>query len=739
MRRFAVALSAVVALGVGAAIAQTPSGYTAIQSLFTTAPAVSLPLVSGDSVGLVRGNIFYRVPGDSIAAKDGAGNWNLPGDVTAGNLTLSGDLSVFVVSASEVTATSVGEDARIAVDNQDGLHSSIYVLRRGGVSKWQMLSTVADTFSVYDITNNQSSLSVTAAGVTTLGETGSVGNAMVGDWSSQSFNGTLFYAPRYGSCTWDSTHDVGSCINLAIAAAVANGGGWVGCPAGDYGLSTMVRVQASNIGLRCGAQTGTKLIAIGGLTRMVSFDAPYGDTNKKRLFNNTIDLWTDGNGVAADGLYLASTFGLKLDFRASGAFSSGAVLSFDVVPAINGSTFGEAIDIQDSKVSYNIDVTGTSTPLYLGNYITGTGSHGNASFNEFFLSTITSDAATGILCYGCDGNIWHKGRVFDTNISVDLGFATSGAAFFPANGNKFLDGFQYTGSFQARGTPTKATCTPVTINPTAANCTYANWLERDQTNGSPAPTIEAGADLKSGSNEGFLSGLSFSGIAGVRPGLVATETGSTIQACLDNAFTYGSAASIYSCNTGGAGLIFFDSLGGDRFNLNWTGSAGARNLRLSAGAGTGKFEIAPTLQTDTGLVPSNDVVQSIGGTSNRYSIINTRDIQNNNGTNQWYMRLGAATSPADDDFSISHDGTPFLTINHTGGITTFGGTVATGTAGEVGLSKIADPASAPGAGSVKLTAVCGTNAGTAKIIVRAGTSATAVTLLDNVGAGVTGC
>jgi hypothetical protein len=59
--------------------------------------------------------------------------------------------------------------------------------------------------------------------------------------------------------------------------------------------------------------------------------------------------------------------------------------------------------------------------------------------------------------------------------------------------------------------------------------------------------------------------------------------------------------------------------------------------------------------------------------------------------------------------------------------------------GEVGLTKIAASGSAPGAAGLKFAAVCGTNAGAAKIIAYAGTSTTPVTIVDNIGSGVTGC
>lgn len=61
------------------------------------------------------------------------------------------------------------------------------------------------------------------------------------------------------------------------------------------------------------------------------------------------------------------------------------------------------------------------------------------------------------------------------------------------------------------------------------------------------------------------------------------------------------------------------------------------------------------------------------------------------------------------------------------------------TSGAFGLTKITPSASAPGAAGAKLEVVCGTNTGTAKLIMYAGTSATAITIVDNVGTGVTGC
>jgi len=81
-------------------------------------------------------------------------------------------------------------------------------------------------------------------------------------------------------------------------------------------------------------------------------------------------------------------------------------------------------------------------------------------------------------------------------------------------------------------------------------------------------------------------------------------------------------------------------------------------------------------------------------------------------------------------------GTPAVAIP---GSLALGAGTLTVSAGSVGLSKITASAAAAGAGGGKIELVCGTNAGTAKLIAYAGTSTTAVTILDNIGSGVTGC
>jgi hypothetical protein len=93
--------------------------------------------------------------------------------------------------------------------------------------------------------------------------------------------------------------------------------------------------------------------------------------------------------------------------------------------------------------------------------------------------------------------------------------------------------------------------------------------------------------------------------------------------------------------------------------------------------------------------------------------------------------LIGAQGPAGTGFTVSN-GIDWHLGTFSGNSWNDGHTILTG-AGEIIVSKITDPGTAPGAGSVKLTAEAGTNPGTCKIVVRAGTSSVATTLLDNIG------
>jgi hypothetical protein len=247
------------------------------------------------------------------------------------------------------------------------------------------------------------------------------------------------YAPAYGNCTWDATSNVAPCIQAAIAAAAQAGGGTVDLPAGTYGISSTITVTASNVGIRCNHSALKWLGAAGG--RMMSVAPLYGDTSKVQLNGTSVrGCEFQGNG-AADGLYLASLFGWEInDLKFYGPFNGGNILSFDVVPAINGTTFGSNINIQDG-VARGLLVDGrygTSRGIYLGSHMTPTGNAGNASYFRVEDWTVYGNGpgTTAIYSWGADNVRFGIGRVFNAGgIAVDLEIATQTVLTTTANTN----------------------------------------------------------------------------------------------------------------------------------------------------------------------------------------------------------------------------------------------------------------------------------------------------------------
>lgn len=98
----------------------------------------------------------------------------------------------------------------------------------------------------------------------------------------------------------------------------------------------------------------------------------------------------------------------------------------------------------------------------------------------------------------------------------------------------------------------------------------------------------------------------------------------------------------------------------------------------------------------------------------------------------------ASSHPTDIFFYVTPVGsvTPGLALQvHRNGAINVGPTQATLGSSEIGVTKVTASGTAPGAGTAKMSWVAGTNAGSCKLISYAGTSTTAVTVVDNVGAG----
>jgi len=394
-------------------------------------------------------------------------------------------------------------------------------------------------------------------------------------------------APAYGVCTWDATHDVGPCVNEALAAAAASGGGTVTLPPGIYGLSTKIvwPTTGGPVGLRCAAGTGagigTRLKWIGTAAgRMVEVKTVTGQVNGAEIKNCAFD----GNfGLAADGLYIASSYhGHFDDLTFTGGFSGGSVVTLTSDAAAAGGSQQNTLDnlYIDNGTNWGGVFPYTSNQLKLAAFIDGTGVHGNAAFNFGSNIFIGGSAGTGLLCQGCDNNHL-SGRIFNSGTSVDMTVAVSGSHMFPANGNVFSP-LGYNGAYIARGQTTFPTCVPY------STCTYNNFVDIDQTNGTPAPSQEPGADLHWGSNSGYRSGLSLIGIGTRQPALVAAAGYSLWGACTQNAA--GLTNVLYLCDSDNTPYVTFDGIAGSKFSIDNTAGGTAQNLRFNRVSGTGIFE-----------------------------------------------------------------------------------------------------------------------------------------------------
>ena len=90
------------------------------------------------------------------------------------------------------------------------------------------------------------------------------------------------YAQNFGACTWDGSHDVAPCIQAALNAAAAQGGGDVIVPVGRFPLASGLTVAAS-------------------LTRLVSAGGPDGvtwDDNTHQGTFPTVLVWSGSAGAA---------------------------------------------------------------------------------------------------------------------------------------------------------------------------------------------------------------------------------------------------------------------------------------------------------------------------------------------------------------------------------------------------------------------------------------------------------
>jgi hypothetical protein len=478
-----------------------------------------------------------------------------------------------------------------------------------------------------------------------------------------------YMANAYGNCTWDATHDVGACVNAAIAAAAAAGGGTVIAPTGTYGLSAKLvwpSTPGAAVRLQCAIGSGDAQGQRRGSTRFKWIGAAGGRMAEVKAVSGKLPgheihyCEFDGNhGLAADGLHIENSwYGHFDNLSFGGGFNGGNIVNLDVTTTTGAGTQNNTLDylIIDNLYIDGVTTTAyTSNQLRLGSYMSATQGYMNAALNFMRNIMILGSApSTGILCVGCDNN--HiSGRVFNNGTSVDLSIGRNGSIFYPANGNQFTPYFYYSGQMINRGETSFPGCT-------AANgCAYGNRVYLDQTNATPQPTIEPGTLMQVDGSYGAIYGYEAYGKSGQRPGFIVTTDYSILPACEANTKSYGTTTNLYMCNSTSTALLTADSLGGDRFFQRLNGTAGNQFYQFGSTAGTGLYEFVPTVEFDNGMQSSGYRVGNLGSQTNGFNYLYAGGWISGNTSHTWGFDLGLVSGTADANASLSHDGTAVMT------------------------------------------------------------------------------
>ena len=409
-----------------------------------------------------------------------------------------------------------------------------------------------------------------------------------------------FPAKNYGSCTWDSAHDVGPCINSAITAANTAGGGTVVVPPGTYGLATTIALKSNVLvtGAGCGAygQCATTLIAISAFSGTMAS----GQTSAATTQLSTVglsNLALDGATTAADGLDLYST--TWSDFRhlfVKRVTANGIYLQ----PAAGATPNGQVAF--NTFVEDYIDLSDASSVNAKG-LVFGAGDAGDdVNRNTWIGGYIGNQSGTGFECGNADNNDFYNMVVQGgTGKSVDL-LGSSVSATQTCRSNFFYGmtaGGSGTGGFYAEGGTYPS-------GGIGANIVYGLKLS----DGENPPFVSTGAALIYHDDFGNIAdfnasgGISWAGNISTlenlfADGMITGLGGSVVSSDVANvpAFTWAQLNTKFGglANTGKAAFVY-----------NYTNTAGETDLFINDGGltpgGLNIYDFPSTTGTPTQLL-----------------------------------------------------------------------------------------------------------------------------------------
>ena len=246
-------------------------------------------------------------------------------------------------------------------------------------------------------------------------------------------------AMDYGTCTWDATHDVGACINAAIAVAAARGGATVVVPAGIYGQSTPI-VQHTNGVHLVGAGLGwvrdnfapSKFVAITRLVWIGTAGATMLDVEPASLLVPSL-YSADVDGIVFDCASLADvcvkisqTTASTLRFGVSEPRSIGAWLTTSLTTDGPGTQINEIwIYSRSSNAAYS------PTGILID---AAEGSTWNVSYNKFYGLYAWYKNGDGIVIGNTDNNLFFDVGSFPDPGGTGTPFVFAAPGYIPPNG-----------------------------------------------------------------------------------------------------------------------------------------------------------------------------------------------------------------------------------------------------------------------------------------------------------------
>lgn len=214
-------------------------------------------------------------------------------------------------------------------------------------------------------------------------------------------------------------------------------------------------------------------------------------------------------------------------------------------------------------------------------------------------------------------------------------------------------------------------------------------------------------------------------------------SGSYVGSTTSSIYPSGLTRGTFSSPADGA-IVISNSGGTNSFTMSATTASATPTLQLGALAvASGAIAQTLTFQGNTGSTTNGPLalIQGAGGGS---STSVGGELRLSGGLSSAAAGTGGDLTGFTAPLGAGNAAVERYRAYSTGGFR-IGLSALTLTGGALGMDKITASASAPGAGGGKLELVCGTNAGTARLRIAAGTSATMITIVDNIGAGVTGC